>query len=313
MEITFSEPIYLWMILILPLLIVIHFYALKYVKNRAFKFANFEALKRVTGGMILSRNINLLVLRLIVLLFLILSLAGTTIWYEGESNVFDYVLAIDSSGSMLADDLKPNRIEAAKEAATSFIENLKSKSEIGLVSFSGVGLVELPLTDNKNKMKEAIRSIEISSLHGTAVGDALTTSANLLLQSEKSKMIILLTDGRENIASKEEVNKIIEYLSQKQIIVNTVGLGTEEGGTIPGLSSISTVDSSMLSLIANLTGGAYIQSETENEMVNALNSFGSESTNAKIPIHSRVYFILFALILLFVEWVLVNTKYRTIP
>lgn len=313
MEITFLNPEYLWIAFGIPLLLLLHFYSLKYIKLRALKFANFEALSRVTGGMILSRNINLLVLRLFVLLFLTLSLAGTTIWYKGKVDVADYVVAIDNSGSMLANDFEPNRLEAAKEAAIMFTENLESKSKIGVITFAGVGLIELPLTENRWKIKKSIEGIEINSLHGTAIGEALKTSANLLLEEDRSKIIVLLTDGRENIASQEELNKIMDYIRKKQITVNTVGVATKTGGVLPGVEAVSTVDEAMLSHIANITGGVYKQPENKEELINVFKSFTYESAEAKIPIRMRLPLILIAFLILFVEWILVNTRYRTIP
>lgn len=313
MEITFSNPMYLWMILGIPLLIILHFYSLKYIKLRALKFANFEALKRVTGGMVLSKNINLLILRLFVLLSLVLSLAGAVVWYTGQINTADYVIAIDNSGSMLANDFSPNRLEAAKEAAIVFIENIESKSEIGIVSFAGAGFVELSLGKNKLKIKSAIEGIEINTLHGTAIGDALKTSANLLLSEDKSRIIILLTDGRENVVSDKELGKIIDYIGNKQITVNTIGVATQEGGTLPGLEALSTLDESTLAYISNSTGGIYYHPNNEEELAKAFESFTYESVEGKIPIPLTLPLILLAFVILFVEWVLVNTRYRTIP
>lgn len=313
MEITFLNPEYLWMVFGIPLLLLLHFYSLKYVKARAFKFANFEALKRVTGGMILSRNIYLLVLRLLVLLFLILSLAGTIIWYEGKIDAADYVVAIDNSGSMSADDFEPDRLEAAKEAAIVFVENLESRSEIGIVSFAGVGFVELPLIQNRLRIKKAIEGIEINELHGTAIAGALKTAADLLVTSDKARVIILLTDGRENIAGKEEVEKIIDYVARNQITVNSVGVATEKGGVLPGVEVVSTIDEAMLLYIANSTGGVYTHSENKEELVNAFKSFTYESVEGKIPIRLRLPLMMVVFIILFGEWVLVNTRYRTVP
>jgi Ca-activated chloride channel homolog len=313
MEITFLNPEYLWLLLGVPLLIVLHFYSLKYVHNRAIKFANFEALERVTGGVVLSRNIYLLCMRLLGLLFLTLSLAGATLWYFGQVDVSDYVLAIDSSGSMLANDFYPNRLEAAKEAAIAFVDNLESESQVSVVSFSGSALVEVALTKNRRTVKKAIESIEISSLHGTAIGDALKTSSNLLLSSDKSRIIILLTDGQDNVASGNEINKILDFINNKQITVNTIGVATESGGSLPGLNSLSTLDSDNLKSIAETTGGSYIHSENKEELINAYRSFNYESLESKIPIYLRLPFILLTLALLFIEWILVNTKYRTIP
>lgn len=316
MDITFLDARYLWMLFGIPLLIILHFYALRYVKLRAFRFANFEALKRVTGGMILSRNINLLVLRLFVLLFLVLSLAGAIVWYEGEIDTANYVIAIDNSGSMLADDFEPNRLSVAKEAAIAFIDNLESESKIGVVSFAGVALVESPLTKNRGEAKRAIKGIEINVLHGTAIGDALKTATNVLLSEKseiKSRVVILLTDGRENVASGEELNKIVDYVKAEQITVNTIGVATELGGILPGIDTVSTLDEAMLYSIANSTGGRYSHSENREALIGAFESFSYESIKGKVPIPLRLPLILVVFAILFAEWVLINTRYRTVP
>ena len=312
MEVTFVNSIYLWFLVSIPFLILTHFFTLKYVKRRAMRFANFEAISRVTGGQALSRNISLLFIRMFTLLFLILSAAGTILWYKGQSSDYNYVLAIDASGSMLANDIEPDRLEAAKDAAVLFVDNLKSRAKIGVVSFSGVGSVEQKLIEDYAVTKEAIRNIQIKTIHGTAIGDALVSSSNLLVTEEKAKLIILLTDGRENIASEEEINKVIDYLKENHITVNTIGVGTSEGGMLPGIEMISTLDEPMLMNIAESTGGKYYRAEKKDELENIYKAIAT-STEANLPVNLSIPFMLAALALLFLEWGLINTKYRTIP
>src|SRR3989338_4478169 len=101
MEIIFRNAFYLWFLLAIILLIALHFTTLKYIKRRALKFANFEAIERVTGSEIFSKNVLLLYIRLLIVICVILAAAGTTVWYTGKSSNVDYVLAIDASSSML--------------------------------------------------------------------------------------------------------------------------------------------------------------------------------------------------------------------
>ncbi len=312
MEITFTNPIYLWFLVSIPFLVLTHFFTLKYVKRRAMRFANFEAISRVTGGQALSKNMTLLLIRMFTLLFLILSASGSILWYKGQSSDYNYVLTIDASGSMLADDIDPNRIEAAKDAAVLFVDNLKARAKIGVVSFAGIGSVEQNLIEDYVATKETIRSIQIKTIHGTAIGDALVASSNLLITEEKAKLVILLTDGRENIATEEELDKVIDHLKDNHITVNTIGVGTSAGGMLPGIEVLSTLDEPMLMKIAESTGGTYFRAENKEELEGIYKTMAS-SKEADLPVNLSVPFMLIALALLFLEWGLINTKYRTIP
>ncbi len=117
MEVTFNNPSYLWFLLSIPLLIIIHFITEKTSRKRALKFANYEAIAKITGESIVSSNIVLLLIRVAVLGFIILAISGTVVYYVGPVTEADFVLAIDSSASMTANDIKPTRIEAAKTEA----------------------------------------------------------------------------------------------------------------------------------------------------------------------------------------------------
>lgn len=312
MEVTFTNPIYLWFLVSIPFLVLTHFFTLKYVKRRAMRFANFEALSRVTGGQGLSKNFTLLFIRMFTLLFLILSASGIILWYRGLSSDYNFVLTIDASGSMLADDIEPNRLEAAKDAAVLFVDNLKARARIGVVSFSGVGSVEQKLMEDYSATKETIRNIQIKTIHGTAIGDALVASSNLLITEEKAKLVILLTDGRENIATEEEMKKVIDHLKENHIAVNTIAIGTRLGGKLPGIEMISTLDESMLMNIAEKTNGKYYRAEDKKQLEDIYKAMAT-STEADLPVKLSIPFMLIALAFLFLEWGLINTKYRTIP
>ena len=312
MEISFVNPVYLWSLLALPFLFLIHYFSYQYVNKKGIVFANFDALKRVTGGRVISWNIPLLCIRIVILLLLALSAAGTIIWYKGQSSDYNYVLALDASGSMLADDFTPNRFEAAKQAAVLFIDTLKAKAKIGVVSFSGIGFVDYRLSDDKGKLKQIILDLQMRSMHGTAIGDALQTARNMLVLEDKSRSIILLTDGRENVALTEEMNKILEDLKKNQIIVHVIGVGTEKGGMLPGIESISTIDEPFLKTITNTTGGTYFRADSNIALTNAYTSLAT-STEAMIPVKLQFPFLTAAIILLFIEWALINTRFRSIP
>src|SRR3990167_3200398 len=120
-EITFANPSFLWMLVLVTILIIVYMLTMKKAKLVALKFANFEALERIAKGgffakpykaFFSNKNIFQLLLRVLIYTMLILAAAGTTINYIAKASNFDFVLAVDSSSSMLADDIPPNRLEA---------------------------------------------------------------------------------------------------------------------------------------------------------------------------------------------------------
>jgi len=313
----FTNPFYLWLLVSIPFLIITHFFILKYLKRRAIKFANFEAIKRVTGTKFELRNVRaisknrfLLVIRVFILLLLIFSIAGPVLWYSGQSSEFDFVIAIDASSSMLADDLKPYRLDAARKASSLFVDNLKAKTRVGVVSFAGTSFVEQDLIDNMKKTEDVINNIKIKSVGGTDIGGAITTSSNLLLREENARVIILLTDGQSTVGM--PVDEAIDYANKNYVTVNTIGIGTEEGGTFIKGDLISKLDEPTLIEIAQKTGGKYYKAENEEELNKAFDDISS-SAEEKIPINLSMGFMMIALALLFVEWGMINTKYRTLP
>lgn len=305
----FSHPIYLWFFLVIPLLIFIHHVTIDYTKRRALKFANFPAIAKVTGGELLTSNNTLLILRIVIITCIILAVAGTTVWYKGKTNDYDFVLAIDASSSMLAEDFKPNRLEAAKDEAVKFLDSVVNV-HVGVLSFSGSTFIEQELTDDMYNIKKAIENIEVKTLGGTNLGDAIVTSSNLLVKSDRSKMIILLTDGQSNVGV--PLQEAVDYANKQHVVVNTVGIGTSKGGEFRDIGAISVLDEDSLRAIANNTEGNYYSAVDRESLAGVYKNIVS-LTEKRIKKNLSPLLILFSLILLFLEWSLVNTKYKTIP
>ncbi|MFH1669355.1 MAG: VWA domain-containing protein, partial [Candidatus Woesearchaeota archaeon] len=228
-SITFLNIHFIWLLFAIPLMIALHFFLLKYTRRRAVLFANFEALKRVTGSIVLSKNITLLIIRVFIILFLTLSAAGLTFWIQGPGSDFNYVIAVDASSSMLADDFAPNRLEVAKETATDFIAAISQGTKIGIVTFAGTSKVEITLTDDKGVAAKAVSEIHISSAGGTDIASAIMTASNALLSEfDKAMSIILMTDGQHTVGG--PLDEGIQYAMEKHITVHTIGIATEKGG-----------------------------------------------------------------------------------
>tara|TARA_Y100000310_G_scaffold340066_1_gene434656 strand:+ start:7239 stop:8111 length:873 start_codon:yes stop_codon:yes gene_type:complete len=290
---------------------MLHFIAVKTTEKRALQFANYEAISRVTGQKIFSKNITVLFIRVSILVVIILALTGTTLISTGRSSDFDFVLAIDASSSMAADDFNPNRLEAAKEAANEFIDLISAQTNIGLITFSGTSFIETELTNDLSKVRNLIRGIEIKRVGGTDLGESIITSSNLLLKSENAKIVILLTDGQSNVGV--PLKEAIDYANQNEIIIHTIGVATEEGGTLPGLEDIGLrLDETSLINIASSTRGVYFRALDKDSLLAAYEEI-STFTIRRISTDLTLLFMITAFLLLFIEWLLSTKKFRILP
>jgi len=316
MRIIFTYPIFLLILLLLPLLFLAHFFVFRKKKPVALKFSNFLALEKVAGksflahrkGFLTKRDVILLLLRTATYIFFILAISGVIIEYYGKVSDFDFVLAIDSSSSMLADDFRPNRLEAAKEAALLFTNYIGKQTNVGIVSFAGDVHTDLRPTNNIKEIKDSIEKIGIREAGGTNIGDALITSGNIF-EGDNPKRIILLTDGQANIGP--EPIEAVNYLKSKNITVYAIGVATKEGGQV-GIEFISKLDEETLIIIAEQTNGRYYRAENRDLLKKTFEDIASFSVE-KTSLNLSWIILITAFIILILEWFLATTKYRMIP
>lgn len=308
MEVGFTHPVYLWGLLIIPVLIVLYFASVKYSKAMAFKFANFMALSRVSGGVGETSSVAVLSVRVFAIVCVVFAISGMTVWYVGETSNKDYVLAIDASASMMDTDFAPTRLDSAKTAAKAFIDNLPVNSYVAILSFSGVSFVDQPLTQEKFVAKEAVENISAKAVGGTDFGNAIITSTNLLMNSQKAKVIVLLTDGRSNIGIAEDT--AIAYAIDNHVIVHTIGIGAEydeEDYLHLG------VDEESLNEIAMLTLGNYYRVTDPEDLTNVYTSIVKARSIGKNPVNLTFILLGIAFASLLADWILGNTIYKRIP
>jgi len=312
LEIIFKNPEYLWFLASIFLLILTYHISIGWNRKKAIKFANFDAISKATRYTLFPRSIIPLIFRIFIIVLLVLSAAGLGVWYNGYASDIDYMLVIDSSGSMLAEDYKPNRLEAAKEAATSFVDLLDADTNLGLISFAGTSFLEQELTNDKTKVREAISEIDVINVGGTAVGDALILASNtfkIRQENGRAKSIILLTDGQSNVGI--QVDDSADYLVREGVVVHSLGIGTPEGGVFDESLATSQLDSDILESLASKTGGDfYLVNNAEDLKTAYLSIFSSIRT--RVFFDARNYLILIALLLLIAEWLMSSTRYKTI-
>lgn len=274
---TFENPGYFWLLVLLPLLAAWYFWK----RNRQqaeLRLSSVQGLKSQRSILPVLRH-GLFALRLIALAFVIVAMAkprSTDVSTRTSSTQgIDIVLSIDVSASMLARDLKPNRLDALKEVAAEFIKG-RPTDRIGLVVYAGESFTLTPVTSDKAIVLAALEDLRYNTVleSGTAIGMGLATSVNRLKESTaKSKVIILLTDGVNNagfIDPKIASELAVEY----GIKTYTIGIGSNGMALSPigilsngqfqyGMAQVE-IDEKLLQEIAVTTGGKYYRA-TNNE------------------------------------------------
>ena len=294
MYISFTHPFYLWFLFVIPILIFFHFYGLKNIKGKALKFANFDAIAKVKGIDIYSKNIMLLIFNIIFVILLVFALSGLILYKEAEASSFSFVIAIDNSKSMEASDLLPNRLAAAKETAISFIDSLPQETYVGIVGFAGNSRIEQQLTKNKQELKYAVDNIAISEISGTDIFEAVSNSIKIL-ENEKTKAVILLSDGQINTGS---IDETIDYAKFNDILIHAIGIGTVEGGQVS--YGLSKLDEDSLKALAYNTGGKYFNVKSKQEIENSFSEI-IKATRKLGSIDLSIYLIITVIVLFIIK------------
>jgi Ca-activated chloride channel family protein len=317
-SITFERPEYLWFLLALPLLVVTHFYLLRHAKRKALAFANFSALKRALGTRYITKNYTMLAVRLLIVAVATLAVAQTVLWYESDTNENDYVITLDTSASMSAQDILPSRLEAAKAYAGRFLDALDARTRAGLVSFSGITFIEQPLTEHRGDLSSSLEEIELSA-SGTDIPGAIVTSVNLLASTEKGRAVILISDGSNTIETfqSKSLQRAVQYAKLNRVKVYTIGVGTPDGSPIGYLPSYYNVSASYnadnLEYIANATNATYYAARNDVELERAYADIKASDKRSTLRFDLTPGLMLIALALILVEWGLISTRFRLLP
>jgi Ca-activated chloride channel homolog len=270
------------------------------------------------------------ILRCAVLALLVVALARPQSTSRGENvntEGIDIVLATDISGSMLAEDFKPNRIEAAKKVAMDFIDG-RQNDRIALVIFAGESFTQCPLTLDHDVVKNLLSEVRMGMIEdGTAIGSGLGTSISRLKESTaKSKVIILLTDGVNNRGSIDPLTAA-GIAQTFGIRVYTIGVGTQGMAPYPVQTPFGVqyqnmpveIDETLLQKIADQTGGKYFRAMDNKKLkaiyaeIDRLEKTRIELTEFRRHEEKFATFGFLAGLLLLAEFILSHTVFRKIP
>jgi len=283
--IRFDNILYLQFFWLMPALIIFFVFVFRWKKRALERFGSLELIQKLTLSLSRKRQLWKIVLLIISVFFMVLSLAkpqiGTKLEQVKREGV-NILIATDVSLSMMAEDIKPNRLEKAKHAVGKFIDLLEG-DRVGLIAFAGEAFVQCPLTLDYGAAKMFLEIMDISSIPtpGTAIGEAIKLATKTFEQRErKHKVLILITDCEDHAG---DPIKAAEIAEKEGLVIFTVGVGSVGGDPIPlynesgrnigfkkdrqGQVVTSKLDEITLEKIALQTGGKYYRaSGSESEL-----------------------------------------------
>lgn len=324
-----EDPEFLLLLLVIPILMV-WYWLTNLNKHPELRISTLGFFQGVRKGFRVNFRHSLFVLRLAGLVFLIVALARPqtrTSWQNSTTEGIDIVMVQDISSSMLAEDFKPNRLEASKKLALDFIGKRRT-DRIGLVIFSGDAFTQVPLTTDHAIIRDLFLQVKNGMVEdGTAIGMGLATAVNRLKQSEAvSKVIILLTDG-VNTSGNIAPLTAAELAKEFDVRVYTIGVGSNEMAPFPVKTPFGVqyqyqkaeIDEATLDQIASMTGGKYYRATTNENLreiyqeIDLLEKSKIDVIEFRKKTESFFPIALMGCIFLILEFFLRNTLLRSIP
>lgn len=280
----FEDPIYLWLLLLVPVLLLLRYFTYMRRKAKLKKFGDMSLVRELMPDVSQYRPTVKFMLSLIALALVVIMLArpqtGTKISNESRSGI-ETIIAVDISNSMLAEDVVPSRLEKSKLLVENLIDNF-TEDKIGLIVFAGEAFVQLPITNDYVSAKMFLQDMEPSliSTQGTDLARAIRLAMNSFSQQEKiGRAIIVITDGEDHEGGALEAAK---EAKKKGINVFILGVGSTTGAPIPmgngyltdasGKTVMTALNEQMCQEVAQAGNGTYIHVDNTSEAQEKLNS-----------------------------------------
>ena len=296
--INFAQAQYLLLLILVPFFFVIQAVVLKIRKKRIRKFGDEALVSRLMPSYSEGKTWIRLVLFSIGFIFFIIGLSRPQIGArlkEHETKGAEIMIVLDVSNSMLAEDYSPNRLERAKLAISRLVDKLRDE-RIGLIVFAGNSFVQLPITTDYVSAKMFLNSISTESVpvQGMAMGDAISTAMkSVSLQSEKSRAVIVITDGENH---EDDPVSAAQQAAELGVRVFTIGVGSPEGKPIPfegellkdknGEIVVTRLDESILRDVADAGNGVYVRAGTSefglNPVINEIKKMEDEKYSSVV-------------------------------
>ena len=325
----FANPQYFWLLLLVPLVPVIYGILRALRRRRLRTFGDEELVRALMPSWSGAKGWVRIILWSLAFMCFVLGLARPQMGAklkEHEAKGAEIMICLDVSNSMLAQDYSPSRLDRAKLAISRVVDKLQG-DRIGLIIFAGTSFVQLPITTDYVSAKMFLGSIDTGSVpvQGTAIGDAILTAAKgFSAQSEKSRAIIVITDGENH---EDDAVEAARQAAELGIKIYTIGVGSLRGQPVPvngellkdsqGNIVVSRLDENTLKQIASDGGGAYVHAGNEEfglaPIIDDIKKMEAEKYNSIIfedYDEQFMYFFAAALVLLVIEMLIGQRKHK---
>lgn len=327
--IVFANEFYLWFLLLVPLIPVVYG-VVRFFRRRSLRKLGDEALvSDLMPSYSPVKGWIRIILFAVAFFFFIIGLARPQVGAklsERKTKGSEIMICLDVSNSMLAQDYSPNRLERAKLAISRMTDKLQ-EDRIGLIVFAGSSFVQLPITADYISAKMFLSSVDTKSVpvQGTAIGDAILTAAkSFSLQSEKSRAIVVITDGENH---EDDPVDAAKQAAELGIRVYTIGIGSQHGQPIPmdgelmkdkdGNIVVTRLDEEILKQVAKAGNGAYVHAGNDefglNPIIEDLRRLEDEEFNSVVfeeYDEQYMYFFAIALVLFVIEMLIGERRAR---
>lgn len=332
----FENELYYWLFAIVPLLIVFYIVSNIIIKKNFAKLGDKSILSKIIDGKSKYKKAFRLVLVLLATSSLVIAIMNPQLGSkleEVEREGIEIMIAIDVSNSMLAEDIKPNRLESAKQGISNLINKLYN-DKIGLILFAGDSFLQLPLTTDYSAAKLLLSTVSTDLIpsQGTAIGSAIELAMDSFNEESKAgKALIIITDGENH---EDDALKLAKEAEEKGVTISTIGMGTEEGAPIPlfrngqrldfikdrsGNTVVTKLDAAMLSQIASTANGSFIRASNSildlKSIIDDMQKLDKEKFESKVFTDYEDRFQIFlaiSLLILILEFVMSDRENKLI-
>lgn len=325
----FAEPLYLYLLIFLPLLYLIFYYHNKAQRRRMFRFGESSLVRGLIPLLSIKRRWYKFWLIELSMMFMVFGLSqpqfGSKLKDVKREGV-EIILAVDVSNSMLAEDFAPNRLERSKNAINQLIEKL-DKDRVGMVVFAGDSYVQLPVTSDYISARSFVKGLSTGLVpkQGTSLSKAIDLATRSFSdQSKRSRAIILITDGESH---DDDPLAAAQAAKDQGVVIYTVGIGTPQGAPVVvngqtikdenGAMVVSKLEEEVLQQLAVLTKGAYVRATDKSvgldQILNQINQMQKQEFESVVfeQYSDQFYYIvLVGLLLLLVEFLIIDRKNR---